>query len=119
MIDAFLLKLSAGDTLTAKLWGCLMGLKRAWDGGCRNFILRIDSTEAVHLIKFEVHEMHKDISLIMEIKGMLERKWCVDVRVFHRDGNGIANLLAKRALDGAMGFQILGPHVDDGNIAGD
>ncbi|KAI9084091.1 hypothetical protein K1719_033947 [Acacia pycnantha] len=45
----------------------------------------------------------------MEIKGMLEWDWSVDVQIFRKDGNGIANLLAKRALDGAMGYQILGP----------
>ncbi|XP_028773837.1 TMV resistance protein N-like [Neltuma alba] len=72
MKEAFLLKLSGGDTLTAKLWGCLMGLKGAWDAGTGDVILRSDSAEAVRLIKFEVPEMHKDIALIMEIKGMLE-----------------------------------------------
>ncbi|XP_028766350.1 TMV resistance protein N-like [Neltuma alba] len=109
MKEAFLLKLSGGDILTAKLWGCLMGLKRAWDAGIGYVILRSDSTETVRLIKFEVPETHKDIAVIMEIKGMLERKWFVDIQVFHRDGNVIAGLLAKRALKGAMGLQILGP----------
>ncbi|XP_028770142.1 TMV resistance protein N-like [Neltuma alba] len=109
MKEAFLLKLSGGDILTAKLWGCLMGLKSAWDAGTGDVILRSDSAEAVRLIKFEVPETHKDIALIMEIKGMLEWDWFVDIQVFHRDGNGIAELLAKRALNGAMGLQILGP----------
>ncbi|XP_028773815.1 uncharacterized protein LOC114730879 [Neltuma alba] len=72
MKEAFFLKLSGGDTLTGKLWGCLMGLKGAWDAGTGDVILRSDSAEAVRLIKFEVPEMHKDIALIMEIKGMLE-----------------------------------------------
>ncbi|XP_028771239.1 TMV resistance protein N-like [Neltuma alba] len=102
MKEAFLLKLSGGDTLIAKLWGCLMGLKRAWDTGIRVVVLRSDSAEAVRLIKFEVPQTHKNIGLIMEIKGMLERKWFADIRVFHRDGNGIADLLSKRALNGAM-----------------
>ncbi|KAI9072307.1 hypothetical protein K1719_045728 [Acacia pycnantha] len=50
-----------------------------------DIILRSDSTEAVHFIKFEAHEMHIDISVIMEIKGMLEWNWCEDVLVVHRD----------------------------------
>ncbi|XP_028773810.1 TMV resistance protein N-like [Neltuma alba] len=54
-------------------------------------------------------ETHRDIAVIMEIKGMLEWDWSVDMQVFHRDGNGIADLLAKRALNGAMGLEILGP----------
>ncbi|KAI9084097.1 hypothetical protein K1719_033953 [Acacia pycnantha] len=74
----------------------------------RKIIVEVDGTYC-HLNDKAVHEMHKDIAVIMEIKGMLEWDWSVDVQVFHKDGNGIANLLAKRALDGAMGLQLLGP----------
>ncbi|KAI9071470.1 hypothetical protein K1719_046563 [Acacia pycnantha] len=74
----------------------------------RKTIVEVDGIYC-HLNDKAVHEMHKDIAVIMETKGMLEWDWSVDVQVFHKDGNGIANLLAKRALDGAMGLQLLGP----------
>ncbi|KAI9072308.1 hypothetical protein K1719_045729 [Acacia pycnantha] len=74
----------------------------------RKIIVEVDGIYC-HLNDKAVHETHKDIAVIMEIKGMLEWDWSVDVQVFHKDGNGIANLLAKRALDGAMGLQFLGP----------
>ncbi|KAI9084095.1 hypothetical protein K1719_033951 [Acacia pycnantha] len=109
MKEAFLLKLSAGDALTAKLWGFLIGLKRAWDTGSRDVILITDSYEALNLIYLNDHEKHKDVAVVMEIKGMLKWNWRVHIRLFFKEYNGIANLLAKRALDGAMGLQILGP----------
>ncbi|KAI9073096.1 hypothetical protein K1719_044944 [Acacia pycnantha] len=75
MKEAFLLKLSAGDTLTAKLW---------------------------------VREMHKDIAVIMEIKGMLEWNWCVKVLVVHRDSNGDSYMVEPcwvKKTDGSTTFQ--------------
>ncbi|XP_028757801.1 uncharacterized protein LOC114716907 [Neltuma alba] len=33
LLESFMLRLPDGDALFAKLWECLIGLKRAWDGG--------------------------------------------------------------------------------------
>ncbi|XP_028772275.1 uncharacterized protein LOC114729445 [Neltuma alba] len=57
------------------LWGCLMGLKRAWDLGEKKVILRCDSSDAVQLILEEENSLHEDGSIIHEIKTMLKRSW--------------------------------------------
>ncbi|XP_028779077.1 uncharacterized protein LOC114735544 [Neltuma alba] len=68
IVEGFQLKLPAGDELTAELWGCLMGLKRAWDNGFRKITLCSDSQQALSSIQDEPSNLHEDYQLIMEIK---------------------------------------------------
>lgn len=43
VIDGFCLSLENDDSLTAKLWSCLMCLKQAWDGGHRDRSIKLSS----------------------------------------------------------------------------
>ncbi|XP_028803143.1 uncharacterized protein LOC114758279 [Neltuma alba] len=110
LIEGFLLKLDVQDNLAVELWGCLMGLKRAWDHGYRDIILRSDSVEVVELIEGEINDMHEDWMLVWEIKEMLQRTWRVEIQQIDRNENGSADNLAKRALSINHDFQILGPN---------
>lgn len=53
------------DALTAKIWGCLMGIKRAWDGGFRDLLIRYDSYEVIDLLQNEIPDMHEEWQLMI------------------------------------------------------
>lgn len=72
-LQGFLSKGVEGDSLSAELWGCLHGLKLAWDMGYRQIILEYDATEAVELIQRELNDLHEDHNLIAEIHYLLRR----------------------------------------------
>ncbi|XP_028803283.1 uncharacterized protein LOC114758414 [Neltuma alba] len=109
-LEGFMMKIDATDSLVAELWGCLVGLKRAWDANYREIILRTNSVEAIELIYGESNDMHEDWVLISEIKEMINRDWHVEIHHIDRQNNGHADTLAKKALNGAFGLQILGPN---------
>ncbi|XP_028782991.1 uncharacterized protein LOC114739108 [Neltuma alba] len=107
--EGFKTRLISGDVLTAELWGCLFGLKRAWNSGFRNVVLRLDSSDAIRLLKDPTPELNEDWALIEEVKNMLKRNWRVECQLFDRDDNWMADMLAKQALNDKPGFIILGP----------
>ncbi|XP_028790665.1 uncharacterized protein LOC114746605 [Neltuma alba] len=74
VIEGFTQKLEQDDHLTAELWGCLLGLKRAWDLVERDITLRSDSAEALQVITGAENPLHEDWNVISEIKNMMKRE---------------------------------------------
>ncbi|XP_028788321.1 uncharacterized protein LOC114744319 [Neltuma alba] len=107
IIEGFQSKLPRGDALSAEIWGCLLGLKRAWDCGLRNVRLSSDSQEALGLFLTEPSDLHEDLNLILEVRDMLQRDWKVDLHYFPREENNTADIL--RALAMSVAMQILSP----------
>ena len=70
--SAFIFKGEEGDSLTAELWGCVHGLKIAWESGFRNIMLEIDFADALAIIKDPANVTHEDWGLVEVIKGVLE-----------------------------------------------
>lgn len=65
MLEGILLNLQPGDFLTAEIRGCQIGLKRPWDGGFEDILVKSDSMEAFHLIHNDIPDVHDDQNLIM------------------------------------------------------
>ncbi|XP_028801268.1 uncharacterized protein LOC114756483 [Neltuma alba] len=108
-MEGFQFRLLTGDALTSEIWGCLMGLKRAWDGGFKNILLKSDSQEMLSLCQNGAPELHESSSLISEIQEMMQRDWKVSLLYIERDSNRRADKLAKRGLSAAYGLQLFGP----------
>ncbi|XP_028755679.1 uncharacterized protein LOC114715041 [Neltuma alba] len=108
-MEGFMCNLDHSDHLTAELWGCLIGLKRAWDLGERDIILRSDSSEALKLITGDDNMLHDDRGVIQEIQTMIAWDWQVECQVISRDTNQMVDKLAKEALNETRGLQILSP----------
>ncbi|KAK4275212.1 hypothetical protein QN277_018336 [Acacia crassicarpa] len=106
LLQGFLFKGDEGDSLTAELWGCLHGLKIAWDSGFRQAVLELDSAEAIALLRNPVCDTHEDRHLIEEVKGMLERDWLIEVQLISRWANAPADHLAKKSLSALPGIHV-------------
>jgi Reverse transcriptase-like len=48
-----------------------------------------------------------DLTLIQQIKELLSRKWKIQIKLISRKANCCADLLAKKALEQELGFNIL------------
>ncbi|XP_028806217.1 uncharacterized protein LOC114761073 [Neltuma alba] len=107
-----------GDALTAELWGCLLGLKRAWECGFRSIVLKSDSQEALSLVQMENTDLHEEFALISEIKNMMQQNWKVTLQYIERDMNRRADLLAKHGLAAGKGLQLFGPDAMDSPAVG-
>ncbi|KAK4256278.1 hypothetical protein QN277_009163 [Acacia crassicarpa] len=103
-IKGFLFKGLEGDCLSAKLWGCLHGLKLSWDLGYRNVILESDSADVVDLLRREMNDLHADRNIIAEIHSLMRRDWRLDVRLISRWANTAADYLAKAGFSAMAGF---------------
>ncbi|KAK4283181.1 hypothetical protein QN277_000163 [Acacia crassicarpa] len=106
-LQAFLFRGEEGDCLTAELWGCLHGLKLAWDRGYRNVILEVDSADAVELIRNSISDTHEDRYLVEEIQALVHRDWTVETKLISRRGNIVADHLAKLSLSSFPGFHLI------------
>ncbi|XP_028790096.1 uncharacterized protein LOC114746076 [Neltuma alba] len=106
-IESFLCRIEGRDSLTAEIWGCIWGLRRAWDNGFRMVRLLTDCTELISLCNSEDVHLHEDESLIRELQSYLRRDWTVQLRYINRNENKVADLLAKEALSMGFGLQIL------------
>ncbi|KAK4258548.1 hypothetical protein QN277_004989 [Acacia crassicarpa] len=106
-VQAFLFKGEEGDSLTAELWGCLLGLKLAWDRGFRNVILEVDSAEAVELMRRPMNDAHEDHCLVEEIHAVIHRSWTIQFQLVSRWVNTAADHLAKLGLSSLPGFHVV------------
>ncbi|XP_054782106.1 uncharacterized protein LOC129289373 [Prosopis cineraria] len=104
LIEGFMHGHVEGGSLTAELWAILVGLKAVWDSGKRRIIVEWDLLEALNAVEGEVIQQHHEYSLIEEIKCMLGRDWEVNICHINREGNSVADYLAKEALRGWPGL---------------
>ncbi|KAK4285196.1 hypothetical protein QN277_001926 [Acacia crassicarpa] len=106
-LRGFMFKGMEGDSLSAKLWGCLHSLKLAWDLGHRQVILEADSAEAIDLMKKVNHDLHADGGLVEEIRCLMERDWRLEVDHINRWANTTADHLTKAGLSSMTGFHVV------------
>ncbi|XP_028799136.1 uncharacterized protein LOC114754522 [Neltuma alba] len=111
VLEAFMLSLNEGYPLIAELWACLIGLKRAWEGGHRRVCLFSDSLETIHLLQEGDNELHENWALIKECSSMIQSKWLVELCHIGREENLEADALAKRALSLPPGLHLT--HLED------
>lgn len=103
----FMMRIQQEGSLSAELWGCLTGLKQAWDMGIRKVVLLTDCLDAWRLCREGCTELHMQRSLVLEIRSLVERSWQVEIRHIPRNLNLVADNLAKRALNMELGFYLV------------
>ncbi|XP_054817146.1 uncharacterized protein LOC129316799 [Prosopis cineraria] len=92
------------DSLEAELWAVLLGLKEGWDLGYRKVIAESDALEAMHLVSVNTPPLHQYLNIIDEIHSILGKDWQASLCHINREGNEVANYLAKYALSCWPGF---------------
>ncbi|XP_061351083.1 uncharacterized protein LOC133296147 [Gastrolobium bilobum] len=98
-IHGFSRKLGHGSVLMAELWGILVGLQWIWQKNMRNVVLEGDSLAASQLIAHGCVSSHPCFFLVNRIKEMMFSHWHVDILHTHREGNRVADWLAKLRVD--------------------
>ncbi|XP_057432971.1 uncharacterized protein LOC130725799 [Lotus japonicus] len=83
------------DSLRTKLLAILRGLSLCWEHGHRRVEFFIDSLLALGLITAYHPLLHQYACIIGSIKSLLRRSWVVHCRHKLREGNVVADHLAK------------------------
>lgn len=104
---AFMRNLGSSNTLLMELWGILSALELAWDRGFRRLIIECDSAVAVQLISKECLPCHLQWRMVQKIKEWCSREWEIQIQHVFREGNMLADWLAKFAQCHPLGLQWL------------
>ncbi|KAF7810226.1 putative ribonuclease H protein At1g65750 family [Senna tora] len=103
-VTGFSKRLGRGDAFQAEVWGCLTGLRLAWDLKLPKVILELDSSMVFQFIQGNLDKNHKLYALAIEIKDLLSRDWLVNVNLINRKGNRLADAMAKYAKNLEVGL---------------
>ncbi|XP_039010231.1 uncharacterized protein LOC120138919 [Hibiscus syriacus] len=91
--------------------GHLLGVSLAWDLGERRVIIEVDSLEALEAIRMARTGNHR-LTILVHVVEMLQFDWSVQFQYIDwsvqfqyvaREGNGVADCLAKLAVQGNAG----------------
>lgn len=107
IVEAFMCGVPGHSSFAGELWGCIWGLRRAWDKGYRKVTLLCDATEIFDWIGNEEVDLHEDGQLIGVLNELVQRCWDVSVQLIRREDNEAADSLAKHALQSVYGFHYL------------
>ncbi|KAK0586151.1 hypothetical protein LWI29_001876 [Acer saccharum] len=94
-IGGFALNRGTGSILEAELWGIFEGLQFLWKAGFKKVVVESDSQIAVGLLTNSTHACHPLFSIIQSCKGLMSNKWCCIIRHVYREGNRVADGIAK------------------------
>ncbi|PKI65311.1 hypothetical protein CRG98_014275 [Punica granatum] len=90
----------------AELWGVLSGLELAWELGYRHVLLEVDSLLVTRLISGSGSRAPQLRTIVRAIHSWLERDWQVEVSHQYREGNSVADWMARWSLSLALGLHI-------------
>ncbi|CAN1779199.1 Putative ribonuclease H protein At1g65750 [Linum perenne] len=91
---AYSMNLGRCSITRVEMRGAIEGLRRAWDAGHRNVILRVDSRAAISLLTRESETPHQHTMESMEFQDLQRRDWRLVVEHTFREGNRAADFLA-------------------------
>ncbi|KAK2663757.1 hypothetical protein Ddye_002331 [Dipteronia dyeriana] len=94
-IKGFMMKKGIGNVLEAKLWAMFDGLNMAWSFGIRKIIVESDSLDCVYLLPRDNNTNHHLFSLIQNYKHLLNSDWICTMKHVYREGNRLADGLAR------------------------
>ncbi|KAL4336136.1 hypothetical protein GQ457_07G003110 [Hibiscus cannabinus] len=80
----------------AKLWGVYEGMLSAWSIGCVKLIIEVDNAVVVDLVR-NYNCGESTFSLVSHIVTFMNRSWQVEITHVLREGNGLADSMAKIA----------------------
>ncbi|KAK3226132.1 hypothetical protein Dsin_005994 [Dipteronia sinensis] len=112
-----------GSIIEAELWGIFEGLQYMWKAGFKNVVVETDSQTSVCLLTNNTPINHPLFSIIHACKALMKNNWCCNIRHVYREGNRVADGLAKLGHSLDLGItifddppsQILGILEDDFN----
>lgn len=107
ILEAFVCSVPGASSFAAEVWGCIWGLRRAWEKGYKKVMLFCDASELLDWIDTEEVDLHVDNQLLRVLRELMDRCWEVQVVLIRREENEAADALAKYALHSASGIQIL------------
>ncbi|KAK8499920.1 hypothetical protein V6N12_042755 [Hibiscus sabdariffa] len=84
------------SSLEAELWGIFEGLLCAWSIRITSLILEPDCKEALQMIDRARHSTRRS-SIVEHILRLLNQDWVVRLEFVPREGNVVADYMAKRA----------------------
>ncbi|WCJ20597.1 LINE-1 retrotransposable element ORF2 protein [Euphorbia peplus] len=105
--SGFVHNIGKGSSFEAKLWGVLSGLKLAIDLRINKLMVEADCMEVVNMINNECPMHHPSRILIRNIQRLLSKFEAVQIIHIHREGNRVADRLARKAHDGPLGLNNL------------
>ena len=89
------------EILKAELLAILFGLRLCWDRGFRRIVVFSDSTLAISLVSHGCGRFHVYGAVIGLIREFLERDWMVRLEHILREGNAVADCMAKEGARGS------------------
>ncbi|KAL4284759.1 hypothetical protein GQ457_16G014900 [Hibiscus cannabinus] len=84
------------SVVEAELWGVFVGLLCAWNLQLPKLVVEIDSMDALRLLQSNSHQQGV-LSVVLHILELCARPWDVRFQFIGRDGNGVADGMAKLA----------------------
>ena len=94
-VRGFVLHKGVGSVLEAECWGLYEGLDMAWKTGHRQVIVETDSLCLVQLLAQELPVNHPLFSIIQGCSELISADWCCVVKHVYREGNRLADSLAR------------------------
>ena len=79
-------------------WAVLHTLMVAWNYGARKVIVEIDSMQAFKWVKGMEVVVNSHANVVHECQAWLKRDWITNVQPIFREGNQLADALAKLAI---------------------
>ncbi|KAL4285172.1 hypothetical protein GQ457_16G011850 [Hibiscus cannabinus] len=111
-LTGFSRKLGICSILEVELWGLYEGLVTVWSIGIRFLLIELDCLEAVNLIA-KRDSLLVVPSIIYYIAELLNRAWSVKLCHIGRNGNGVADWMAKYVdFDDFICHRFLSPPVE-------
>lgn len=105
-VKGFCINLGMASNVAAELLAILQGLKLAWDLGIRRVHLETDSLTGLELVMKEPRgSPHHNV--IQEIRKQIKQQWECKVSHIWREGNQVADCLAKISLNMQPGLYVL------------
>ncbi|CAN1167702.1 Putative ribonuclease H protein At1g65750 [Linum perenne] len=95
LMDAFSSNLGKCSITRAEITGVVIGLERAWDLGVRDVAVQVDSACAVALLNGNWNLEHQHACLLDRFKQLIARPWRICVKHIYREGNHLADYLAR------------------------
>lgn len=85
-VARFMAKIEEGDSLTAKIWAWIHGLRMAWDMGEGRVVPESDAIEVIDLLLAEeVPADHQDYSIVTMAQQLMNQEWVIKVQHVRRD----------------------------------
>lgn len=106
-ISGFLDFLGEDDNLKAELVAIYRGAKLAWDMECRRVVVYSDSTAAIELVVQPCNPCHQYAAIVHLIQDLLQKQWTVELTHTLREGNQIADWLAKAGARQSLPWEVL------------